>query len=182
MRLVNGLILNPDTAIVLPSAKLLSSNLGERIDVHDSIVRFNYATGKDYPADVGIKTTHWFGHEKALIDAYVDPNIFQVVLNCAQWYPGLPFGCLIPNVIAVLELQRNLGLRHWPSTGLFAIKAAIEYDVKPKIYGFERQCKELYQYYYVSEVKPTEEHNHDYALEKEIINRYESDGLIEIID
>ena len=43
--------------IVGNSSKLLSEELGEEIDSHDFIIRFNHATVKGFEKHVGSKTT-----------------------------------------------------------------------------------------------------------------------------
>ncbi|XP_035680350.1 beta-galactoside alpha-2,6-sialyltransferase 2-like isoform X1 [Branchiostoma floridae] len=88
-------------AAVMNSAAILGSNLGEEIDSHDAVMRFNNAPlSEEYRADIGVKTTLRLMNSQLLADPsfnfFTDPiyrNITMIVWDPAaytgdmeEWY------------------------------------------------------------------------------------------------
>ncbi|XP_067898156.1 beta-galactoside alpha-2,6-sialyltransferase 1-like isoform X2 [Heterodontus francisci] len=139
-------------AVVASAGSILRSRLGEEIDAHDAVLRFNGAPTIGFESDVGRRTTiriinsQWFKHP--------DYEFFENYKRYRQENPDQPFYIINPKMQWQLWniLQENTAediQRNPPSSGLMGILLMMTICDQTDVYEFlpSRRRTDLCHYY-----------------------------------
>uniref|UniRef100_A0A8C3H8Q4 Beta-galactoside alpha-2,6-sialyltransferase 2 n=1 Tax=Chrysemys picta bellii TaxID=8478 RepID=A0A8C3H8Q4_CHRPI len=134
-------------AVVMSAGAILNSSLGDEIDSHDAVLRFNSAPTRGYEKDVGNKTTmriinsQWYKKP--------DYNLFTPYVQHRRRNPNQPFYILHPKFIWQLWdiIQENTKEKiqpNPPSSGFIGILIMMS------------MCNEVHVYEYIPSVRQTD--------------------------
>lgn len=170
--------------IVGNGSSLINSNIGEKIDSFDSVVRFNSYKIKGYEKDVGTKTNILFTCNRSHIS---DAKMYdRIIVHSWQWDENKDAIFQDFNKIRKCEkttrefVRSRMDKKYCPSTGLIAIHMILEdsrYKKPVFIVGFDWWETEKH-HYGDNERRGT---IHKPELELKIISDLQSKGLIEFL-
>ncbi|QDV53282.1 glycosyltransferase family 29 protein [Gimesia fumaroli] len=191
----------PNVVVVGNASNLKDRKIGWLIDDHDVVVRTNHYLTEGFEASVGSKTTHW---SIVCIQAVVDHFENAGPRDCSSLVEVWPRHCgddslyatvcsHLQNAKTVFQIGGCRALEKFErfredrrrttcmTTGVHTIANAIDRWGGPiHIAGFGSAEKFVNGYYY--DESRTFSSYHDYELERQMLNEWESDGYIKRID
>ena len=186
-------------AIVGNSSKLLNSKLGNEIDSHDFVMRFNHATVKGFEKDVGSKTSLRFIniHSVAAINGYdmtenlkIFPKLSKDIFkdleeinflakpnvdlqNVKKIYPHMSFSNLSNTTINFIDSMTKLDA----TSGFIGIILGLSHFHKVSCFGFDFYNGDT-DHYFEDVVKYDRNQAHDMKEEKKIVSYLHRNKLI----
>ncbi|XP_062944298.1 beta-galactoside alpha-2,6-sialyltransferase 2 [Cynocephalus volans] len=168
-------------AVVMSAGAILNSSLGEEIDSHDAVLRFNSAPTRGYEKDVGNKTTMRIINSQILTNPnhhFMDSSLYKDVIlvawdpapysaNLNLWYKKPDYNLFTPYI---QHRQRNPNqpfyILHpkfiWQLWDIIQENTKEKIQPNPPSSGFigilimMSMCREVHVYEYIPSVRQTE--------------------------
>ncbi|XP_004704383.1 beta-galactoside alpha-2,6-sialyltransferase 2 [Echinops telfairi] len=168
-------------AVVMSAGAILNSSLGEEIDSHDAVLRFNSAPTRGYEKDVGNKTTLRIINSQILTNPshhFIDSSLYKDVIlvawdpapysaNLNLWYKKPDYNLFTPYI---QHRQRNPNqpfyILHpkfiWQLWDIIQENTKEKIQPNPPSSGFigilimMSMCREVHVYEYIPSVRQTE--------------------------
>uniref|UniRef100_A0A2K6SUG0 Beta-galactoside alpha-2,6-sialyltransferase 2 n=1 Tax=Saimiri boliviensis boliviensis TaxID=39432 RepID=A0A2K6SUG0_SAIBB len=168
-------------AVVMSAGAILNSSLGEEIDSHDAVLRFNSAPTRGYEKDVGNKTTVRIINSQILTNPshhFIDSSLYKDVIlvawdpapysaNLNLWYKKPDYNLFTPYI---QHRQRNPNqpfyILHpkfiWQLWDIIQENTKEKIQPNPPSSGFigilimMSMCREVHVYEYIPSVRQTE--------------------------
>ncbi|KAM5142771.1 beta-galactoside alpha-2,6-sialyltransferase 2 [Callospermophilus lateralis] len=168
-------------AVVMSAGAILNSSLGEEIDSHDAVLRFNSAPTRGYERDVGNKTTVRIINSQILTNPshnFIDSSLYKDVIlvawdpapysaNLNLWYKKPDYNLFTPYI---QHRQRNptqpFYILHpkfiWQLWDIIQENTKEKIQPNPPSSGFigilimMSMCREVHVYEYIPSVRQTE--------------------------
>ena len=198
----SGLKLKGSVALVGNSDLLGNQSLGDEIDSHDHVFRFNLAsTEKQYQQAVGIKSDYYFFSKG--ISTVKFPHSEQLMLRFKRicrtsniiCYPGhekniIPynkrpfcFGLDIPQINQIfnqlIDNPYQFSQNRQPRNGLKLLACLLEVGIKPDLYGFDISNRDDNNHYFDDELQyEGDKVGHIPSAEYKILRALLDQGLI----
>jgi len=167
-------------------SSVLQQELGEKIDSHNIVVRFNNCVLEGYEQNIGQKCT--FLARRACDDIKLHPvDMFQqiyVFVPLCKWTPFMPpvidevkqfYGnkCIIVGTNYTIQTAQKLGQNDpqtkWPSIGMLAIDYFLQYFKQLTLYGFDGIIDGREGHYFPK--PPKDSLYHDFETEQNYIKQ-----------
>tara|TARA_R110000824_G_scaffold43928_6_gene128221 strand:- start:18192 stop:18824 length:633 start_codon:yes stop_codon:yes gene_type:complete len=197
--IVPDLLLPSDVAIVGSSARLKEGDFGQKIDKHETVIRFNRAPVSGYEKYVGSKTSlrvtnnhvfnnndegeGWESQPRYFIKELQNERILYFASDIMPWmekHQNTNSTCELHCVIysELIDLRKQCGIP-WEkdfSVGVGMIFLCLTVGIKPHLYGFDVIEDTTRSHYW--ENRPPPGGSHSVSVEKQWLRNLIDNGLV----